>query len=195
MKIINRGRLVKVGLCYSPLFEMQNDYIKSNALFADKGFETVYQHIHRPIIVADQLRNPDNAGAMIRLADNIGAKEVFFLGDATLLKMSRLKRAAASSVGNIPWSFVSDVELLERLPSDYTLLGIETSANAENLFEAALPNQIVFFVGNEVKGIRAEWLERMHQCVYIPVPGPTRSLNVSHAAAVVMFEWLRQKMC
>ena len=173
---------------------MQNVYIKSNDLFAEQQLEKMYEHLPRPVLVADNLRNADNAGALIRLADNIGAKEVLFVGSETDMKASRLKRSAASSVGNIPWSFVSDSELIARLPVGYTLVGIETSTEATNLFSTPLPDAVVFFVGNESKGIRPELLRLMHQCVYIPVPGPTRSLNVSHAAAVAMFEWLRQRM-
>lgn len=173
---------------------MQNEYIKSNDLFAEQQFEKMYERLPRPVLVADQLRNADNAGALIRLADNLGAKEVLFVGSETDMKASRLKRSAASSVGNIPWSFVSDSELLMRLPAGYSFVGIETSTEATNLFSTPMPDAVVFFVGNESKGIRPELLRLMQQCVFIPVPGPTRSLNVSHAASVVMFEWLRQKM-
>lgn len=168
--------------------------MKSNDLFAEQQLEKMYEHLPRPVLVADNLRYADNAAALIRLADNIGAKEVWFVGSETDMKASRIKRSAASSVGNIPWSFVSDSELLSRLPVGYTLIGIETSTRATNLFFTPLPDAVVFFVGNESKGIRPGLLGRMHQCVYIPVPGPTRSLNVSHAAAVAMFEWLRQMM-
>ena len=51
---------------------------------------------------------------------------------------------------------------------------------------------VAFVVGNESRGIREEILEQCDKIVYIPVPGPTRSLNVSHAAAVALFEWQRQ---
>lgn len=181
-----------------PLFfkriKMQTEYIKSNELFADKGFESLYQFCKKPILVADQLRNPENAGALIRLSDNIGAAEMLFIGDSSAMRMIRLKRAAASSVGNIPWSFVSDDAIIQHIPAGYTKIGIETTRDALNLFTTELPDNVVFFAGNEGKGMRDELISQMDYCVYIPVPGPTRSLNVTHAVAVVVFEWLRQKM-
>ena len=58
-------------------------YIKSNDLFAKIPTEEIYQHIPRPIVIADHLMTPDNMGAMIRIADNIGASEMCFLGEET----------------------------------------------------------------------------------------------------------------
>ncbi len=173
---------------------MSNVYIKSNQLFKQFEFESVYRSVSRPFLVADGIRNPENAGALIRLADNIGAAEVLFINGNQTVSQSRLKRAAASSLNNIAWSFIDEGELAGRLPADFDWVAIETTQKAKNLFRIGLPDKIVFFVGNESQGIRQNLIEKMQQCVYIPVPGPTRSLNVSHAASVAMFEWLRQKM-
>lgn len=173
---------------------MDSIYIKSNQLFEAQGFEKIYDQFARPFLVADGIRNPENVGALIRLADNIGAEGAFFIKGAQPLNMTRAKRAAASSVGNIAWRFVNEDELSSILPEAYVWIAIETTQKSENLFFTMLPRQCVFFVGNESRGIRDSLLERMQQTVYIPVPGPTRSLNVSHAAAVAMFEWLRQMM-
>ena len=55
-------------------------YIKSNDLFSQSRPESLYDSIPRPIVIADNLLTPDNMGSMIRLADNIGAAEMIFLG-------------------------------------------------------------------------------------------------------------------
>lgn len=169
-------------------------YLKSNVLFKEMSFESLYQKVQRPILVADHLRNAENMGALIRLADNVGASAVYFLGNESEVNRTRLQRAAASSIRNIEWSFIDDQQLQLLLPSSHISIALETATNAKCLFEAQLPVNPVFFVGNEVTGIRQKILHTMDQCLYIPVPGPTRSLNVSHAAAVLLFEWLRQMM-
>ena len=51
-------------------------YIKSNDLFERIPTEELYQRVPRPMLIADHLMTPDNLGALIRLADNIGATEV-----------------------------------------------------------------------------------------------------------------------
>lgn len=148
----------------------------------------------RPVLVADHLRNPENMGALIRLADNAGASEVVFLGDSTQVNLSRVKRVAASSCNNLPWKFMETETWLNSLPSRACVVAIETTSCSVSLFDLELPDHPVFVVGNEVHGISAPVLQRASLSVHIPVPGPTRSLNVSHAAALVLFGWIQQKL-
>ena len=167
-------------------------YLKSNDLFERIPTETLYQRIPRPIVIADQLMTPDNIGAMIRLADNIGASEMCFLGSDAEHRMGKVRRAAASSRDNIRWYFTEETDLRKIVPAGKTLVAIETADNATCLYDTPLPEDVAFLVGSERHGIREELLRQCELVVYIPVPGPTRSLNVSHAAAVALFEWQRQ---
>lgn len=172
---------------------MNNIYLKSNELFAGIDWNAFFALHGRPVVVADNLRNPENMGALIRLADNAGASSVFFLGEPKAVNLTRVKRVAASSSRNLPWHFVSAEAWLKQQPLNAMLVAIETTKNSTNVFETDLPNHPIFIVGNEVHGINPSILERVALSVHVPVPGLTRSLNVSHAAAVVLFEWLRQK--
>jgi tRNA G18 (ribose-2'-O)-methylase SpoU len=72
------------------------------------------------------------------------------------------------------------------------IVALETAHEAKSLFEVELPENPVFVVGNERFGMSESLLDQADIVVYIPVPGLTRSLNVTHAAAVLFFEWLRQ---
>jgi tRNA G18 (ribose-2'-O)-methylase SpoU len=164
----------------------------ANHLFENKAYDQIYQQNHRLIIIADNLRNADNMGALIRLADNMGAQKVWFLGDEKGVNAAKLRRAAASSYKNISWEFTSENELSSIVPADYSCVALETSESATNIFKSELPVKCALVVGNEVHGIRPEILEQAHLQVYIPIPGPTKSMNVSHAAAVFLFEWLRR---
>ncbi len=166
----------------------------ANQLFLKKQYEAIYQHQYRPVIIADHLRNADNMGALIRLADNMGALSLWFLGDAATVNQNKLRRAAASSYKNMPWSFSHEPIISNLLPDDYTAVALETCAESSNLFKTELPQKCALVVGNERNGIRQEVLEQVSTTVYIPIPGPTKSLNVSHAAAIFLFEWLRRQM-
>ena len=74
---------------------------------------------------------------------------------------------------------------------DY-LIAIETCSEAKNIYKTTLPIDAAFIVGNEKYGISEELLSRTHQQVFIPMPGPVKSLNVSHALSIALFEWYRQ---
>ena len=167
-------------------------YIKSNDLFNGMEFEKLYDHLTRPIVIADHLRNPDNAGALIRLSDNLGASELVFLAEKDSQFLPKMQKVAASSFGNLHWRFENTSTIPEEIMNKCVLVALETSAHATNLFETELPLNPAFVVGNERDGIRNEVLIQAAMTVYIPVPGMTRSLNVTHAAAVLFFEWYRQ---
>lgn len=169
-------------------------YLKSNNLFAHTEPERLYRSLPRPIVIADHLMTPDNIGAMIRLADNIGASEMCFLGNEDEHRLGKARRAAASSRDNIHWYFTEETDLHKIVRDSKTIVAIETADNATCIYDTQLPGNVAFVVGSERFGIREEILAQCDMVVYIPVPGPTRSLNVSHAAAVALFEWQRQML-
>jgi len=167
-------------------------YLKSNALFENTTPETLFQHVPHPMLIADHLMTPDNLGAMIRLADNIGASEICFLGKEDEHRLGKVRRAAASSRDNIRWYFSEETDLRKIVPAEKAIVAIETADDATCVYDTQLPDNVAFIVGSERQGLSNELLSQCDKVVYIPVPGPTRSLNVSHAAAVVLFEWQRQ---
>ena len=165
-------------------------YLKSNDLFEKLSPERLFEKTPRPILIADHLMTPDNLGAMIRLADNIGATEVCFLGKEEEHRLGKIRRAAASSRDNIHWYFSETTDLHEIVPKTKKIVAIETSDNATCIYDTQLPEDVAFIVGSESEDL----LSQCDMVVFIPVPGPTRSLNVSHAAAVALFEWQRQML-
>ena len=169
-------------------------YLKSNDLFAEIAPEGLFERIPHPIVIADHLMTPDNIGAMIRLADNIGASEICFLGKEDEHRLGKVRRAAASSRDNIRWYFSEETDLHKIVPEGKNIVAIETSDNATCIYDTQLPEDVAFIVGSERNGLSEELLAQCDMVVYIPVPGPTRSLNVSHAAAVALFEWQRQML-
>jgi tRNA G18 (ribose-2'-O)-methylase SpoU len=169
-------------------------YLKSNDLFGQLNPERFYERVPHPILIADHLMTPDNIGAMIRLADNIGASEVCFLGNEDEHRLGKVRRAAASSRDNIRWYFSEQTVLRKIVPEGKQIVAIETADNATCIYDTKLPDDVAFIVGNERQGLSDALLGQCDLVVYIPVPGPTRSLNVSHAAAVALFEWQRQML-
>lgn len=169
-------------------------YLKSNDLFGKLTPEAIYEKTPHPTLVADHLMTPDNIGALIRLADNIGASEICFLGKEDEHRLGKVRRAAASSRDNIRWYFSDEGNLRRIVPEGKTIVAIETADNATSIYDTRLPEDVAFVVGSESHGLSEDLLSQCDMVVYIPVPGPTRSLNVSHAAAVALFEWQRQML-
>lgn len=148
----------------------------------------------RPIIAAWQIINPENIGNLIRLADNVGASDVFILGEDFNLRMSSIKKTAGLSFNNIVLTFVQPDQFFRQLDPDYQLVAIETSPESTNIYTTILPEKIVFILGNERNGLPDEILDKCNFQVHIPMTGKCKSMNVSHALSVTLFEWQRQML-
>ena len=148
----------------------------------------------KPIVAAWQIINPENIGNMIRLADNVGAEDVFILGTDFQLRMSSIKKTAGLSFNNVRLTFISPDEFFAQLSPNIHLVAIETSEDSTNIFTTNLPEKVVFLLGNERNGLSAEILQKCSLKVHIPMTGKCKSMNVSHALSVALFEWQRQML-
>lgn len=160
--------------------------------FSNKKASTV-EPSKKIILVAVELRYPENVGALIRVAGNIGCERVIITGDESNFRGKKIRSSATSTGFNkVRWEFCEETEWPSKVPADYTIVAVETVSGATNLYQTTLPDKVVFVVGNESFGI-TEWsLQRCNQSIYIPMPGICKSLNVTQAATICMFEWYRQ---
>ena len=163
--------------------------IHSKYLFKDLQVPDDY---FPPIIIADSIKTPENLGNILRLADNTRCKKVFFVETDPNIRLSKIKKTASSSFNSVDWKFCTMDELIAEIPPEYSLTAIETASDSVNVYNTTLPKKVAFIVGNEISGIRDEFLDKSDKIVHIPVLGNNTSLNVSHALAVVLFEWQRK---
>ncbi len=149
-----------------------------------------------PILIAWKIINPQNCGSLIRIADTIGCKKVIFVkGDKQNLADRLIRKTAGESFNKLPFKFVSENEWMQALPENYQTVAVETASNSKNIYKTSLPKNIAIMVGNEKKGIPSEIISQCNQVVHIPLPGNCTSLNVTQAASISIFEWLRQTNC
>lgn len=144
------------------------------------------------IIIGCKIKTPQNIGSIIRLADNMGCREVLFIKDDETIRESKIRKTAASSFNSMKWEFCDMNELESKIPSEFTWFALETTNDSENIYHANLPQKIALFVGNEIVGIDSEILDKCQRIIHIPLPGNNTSMNVSHALAVALFEWQRK---
>jgi len=153
---------------------------------------TLPANYYPPIIVAFDLKTPENIGNIMRLADNIACEKLLLVTSGNENRISKIRRTAASSFDAIAWEYCNASELNQKIPKSYTWVAIETSSDSENIYKAVLPEKVAFIVGNEISGIDHNILNKCKKIVHIPVYGKNTSLNVSHALAVVLFEWQKR---
>ena len=144
------------------------------------------------IIVAWKLKTPGNMGQIIRVAHNVGAQKVYFVDNGMTKKDSEIKKTAGFSFDQMDWEVIEEENLQDIIPPGFSLVAVETSEGAKNIFSTNLPFKTILVVGSESKGIPFEIVKKCDQNIYIPMPGACKSLNVSNATSVAAFEWLRQ---
>lgn len=166
------------------------EYIKSRAFF-EKNKDGKKKTTH-PIIVCWKLNTPNNMGSILRLADNMACEKVIFVDEEPSFKDRNIKKTAQTSFEAIQWDFCTPENWKDQLPKTYKFIAIETAQPSHNLYESELPENVVFFVGNEKVGLDQEVLDACKTSVYIPMKGHNKSMNVSHALTIVLGEWLRQ---
>jgi len=162
-------------------------------LFRNLGTSGILDNKYLPIVIADNLRTPENMGLVLRLAGNIGAATTLFVSnEASNFKRHKINRTSSGAANKVNWKIIKPNELTKFIPDDYKIIALETSNDSNNIFSFRFPDKTAFLVGNEVTGISEDLLSYAHHKVYIPVPGSISSLNVTHALSIGLFEWLRQ---
>jgi TrmH family RNA methyltransferase len=145
------------------------------------------------VAVLHEVRDPGNAGTILRSADAAGAAGVVFAGPSVDAYNPKTVRASAGSIFHVP--LVRDVatqETLAMLRAGGRAVVAMDAAGEEELFDAELPAAPAFVFGNEVNGLPAEILDAADRRVRVPQPGRAESLNLAAAASICLFEWVRR---
>jgi RNA methyltransferase, TrmH family len=148
----------------------------------------------RPLVtVVDGVQDPGNLGTIIRTADAAGADAVVLLPGTCDPFMPKPLRASAGSVFNIP-VVETDLAPLKKWMKDLSIELVVTAADAaDTLYEADLAPPVAFAFGNEARGVNRELREAADLTVKIPIYGRAESLNVGSAAAICLYEAVRQR--
>lgn len=146
-----------------------------------------------PVLIADSFSTPANVGSIIRLAANLGAKKVIVL-NGEHLRDSKVKKTAGAALDHVEVIYSDGERLKDLIPNDFTLCALETVEGAQSIFDVNLPSKMALVLGNEKYGVSDEVLAKCDESYFVPMPGVIKSMNVSHAATVCLFEWYRQQL-
>lgn len=145
------------------------------------------------LVVADGIQDPGNLGAIIRTADAVGAGAVIVLPGTANAFASKTVRASAGSIFHVPIVHEKRQTLPGRLKARGVKMAVTVLDAELSLFDADLRGQIAFVFGGEAAGVSPELREAADIALRVPIPGRAESLNVASAAAVCLYEALRQR--
>lgn len=149
------------------------------------------------LAVAHQMADPGNCGALIRVADAVGAIGVALSEGSVDPTNPKCVRASAGSYFHLPVVVAGDtLSVLGQLrAAGFRLLAADVSADAVDLFAAErdglLGGRVAWVFGNEAHGLPDAVVEAVDHVLRIPILGRAESLNVATAAAVCLYAQAR----
>lgn len=148
-----------------------------------------------PLYIAlDRVQDPGNVGTILRTADAVSAAGVILLRGSADVYSSKVVRATMGALFHVPFADgISFSELMNFADTQkLRLCAAACNDTACTHFSADLCSPLIIVFGNEANGVSEEILSTADH-LYIPMRGHAESLNVSAAAAAVMYEAMRQR--
>jgi 23S rRNA (guanosine2251-2'-O)-methyltransferase len=150
----------------------------------------------RPLLAClDQVTDPRNLGAVIRSAEGAGATGVVVPAHGSATITPAVARASAGAVEHLPVAVVPNLAryLGEVKRGDLWIYGA-VGDGAKPMWETDLSGGLALVFGAEGKGLRPLVRRTCDDVVSIPMAGSVESLNVSVAAALLLYEAKRQRV-
>jgi 23S rRNA (guanosine2251-2'-O)-methyltransferase len=148
-----------------------------------------------PLLVClDSVTDPHNLGAVCRTAEGAGATGVVVPADRAAHVTPAVARASAGAVEHLPIAVVKNLARYLEEVKGPRLWAWAAAGDAETtLWDADLAGGVALVVGAEGRGLRPLIRRTCDAAVSIPLAGRIESLNVSVAAAVLLYEARRQR--
>tara|TARA_Y100000589_G_C27129417_1_gene619935 strand:+ start:416 stop:1075 length:660 start_codon:yes stop_codon:yes gene_type:complete len=144
-------------------------------------------------VLIEGVNKPHNLSAIIRTCDAAGVFEANFI-----CKENEVKTFNSTAQGSQKWvnlkNHVSSLSAISYLKNEgFKLYGTSLNKNSIDYRELDFTKNTCFVLGAEKWGLSQEIISEVDQSIYIPMNGMVQSLNVSVAAAILLFEAIRQR--
>ncbi|MGY2874902.1 RNA methyltransferase, TrmH family [Marmoricola sp. URHA0025 HA25] len=164
-----------------------------------QGIVAVCRFLDRPladvltgelVVICSDVRDPGNAGAIVRTADAAGAAGVVLAGHSVDPYNHKTVRATVGSLFHVPLAVEPDPAAVVRSAKEAGYLVLAADGAGEvDLFDAGdlLVGKVAWLFGNEAWGLPVELADLADHRVAIPILGQAESLNLATAAAVCLY--------
>lgn len=149
------------------------------------------------IVVLDHVRSLHNVGSVFRTSDAFRVEAVYLCGITACPPHPEIHKTALGAEDTVEWVYFKDtLEAVDKLKKEgYTVCAIEQAENSSMLDNLLIDKggKYAVILGNEVKGVQQEVVDKCDTVIEIPQYGTKHSLNVSVTAGIIIwdfFKWL-----
>lgn len=148
---------------------------------------------HPLLLITENLEKPGNLGTILRTADAAGVEAVIVCGHKTDINNPNVIRASIGTLFYLPVAEADSAKAIEWLRGrGIRILAALPDADLPYT-QADMRGPIAIVVGAEDEGLTPIWAEQCDGAVSIPMLGRNDSLNVSSAAAILLYEAVRRR--
>lgn len=146
------------------------------------------------LLLLDGITDPHNLGAILRSAEVAGCHGVIMPKDRSCPVTPVVEKTAAGALSYLPLCQVTNLSrtLEELKKAGIWCYGLAGDEGSQDLYATDLTGNLALVVGSEGKGLRPNIRNHCDGLLAIPMRGKVNSLNASVAAAVALFEVVRQ---
>lgn len=151
----------------------------------------------RLVVICADVRDPGNAGTVIRCADAVGADAVVLAGDSVDLYNPKTLRASVGSAFHLPIAVERNIaDALAWVQAQGLIVLAADGGGTLSVFDAdeILRGRVAWLFGNEAWGLPADIAALADRQVAIPIIGRAESLNLATAAAVCLYASARAQI-
>lgn len=145
------------------------------------------------ILVVESIEKPGNIGAMLRTADAANIDAVIIADPKTDLYNPNIVRSSVGCLFTNQIAVGTTDEIIEFLEKNSIHFYSATLQNSTHYHTQNFTLPTALVVGTEATGLTQKWREKATQNIIIPMQGEIDSMNVSVAAAILLFEAKRQR--
>jgi TrmH family RNA methyltransferase len=190
---------VEVMLVSAPVMDAISPVRSSSAIVAlaerpATGHAQLYRRAVPLVVVAVDVQDPGNVGAIVRVAEAAGATGVVAAGASAHPFGWKALRGSMGSALRLP--IVAGVparEAIEEARGHGCRIVAAVPREGRPLFDADLTGPIAILIGGEGRGLPTDLLDEADERVTIPMQAPVESLNAAVTAAVLLYEAGRQQ--
>lgn len=148
------------------------------------------------VVVLDHVRSLNNVGSVFRTSDAFRIEALYLCGITACPPHAEIRKTALGAEETVCWNYFEDtLQAIEKLHAQgYIVCSVEQVQGSVMLDKLQLDKQKKYAVvlGNEVKGVQQEVVDRSDLCIEIPQYGTKHSLNVSVTAGIVIWDCFKQ---
>lgn len=150
---------------------------------------------HPIILLADNIRSGHNIGSLFRIADSFGIEAVHLYGCSVKPPHPEINKTAIGSTESVHWEEIHDISKYcqQYIDNKYEIIAIEQTSESISLDRYPIDpsKKYILIFGNEVYGVSDEIIQLSKQFIEIPQFGTKHSLNVSVAAGIVTWHFVK----